>query len=171
EAGTEAFSTYIVNGQEQSLPLGRNNQNLFTISNPAFDAVGMRFESSWASSRYEENIVDPANPLDYIIREAVHLHPGTLIVRDLHRRRHASDTLVGRFHLGSDSLKISRFYPSGVTVTMSDDKDGGGNKIGTLMRLDFASSTAPLELVTVFSETLTATSYANGVLTMSNGTR
>jgi hypothetical protein len=39
------------------------------------------------------------------------------------------------------------------------------------MQLNFASSTSPLELVTVFSETLTAPSYANGVLTMSDGTR
>ena len=171
EAGTAAFSTYIVNGREQDLPLGRNNQNLFTITNATFDAIGMRFESSWPSSRYDENIVDPANPLDYIIREAVHLHPGTLIVRDLHRRRHASDTLTARFHLGSDSLKISRFYPSSVTVTMSDDRDRGGNRIGTLMQLDFQSSTSPMELITVFSETLTGTSYANGVLTLSNGTR
>ena len=100
----------------------------------------------------------------------MHLHPGTLIVRDLHRRRHASDTLSARFHLGVDTLKISRFYPNGVTVTTSDDKDGGGNRIGTLMQLDFASSTSPLELVTVFSETLTATSYSSGDLALSDGT-
>jgi len=37
------------------------------------------------------------------------------------------------------------------------------------MQLNFASSTAPLELVTVFSETLTATSYANGDLALSDG--
>lgn len=171
EAGTAAFSTYTVNGKEQNLPLGRNNQNLFTIQNATFDAIGMRFESSWPSDRFDESIVDPANPLDYIIREAVHLRPGMLIVRDLHRRRHASDTLIARFHLGTDPLKISTFYPSGVTVTTSDDHDGGGNVIGKLMQLDFASSTSPMELVTVFSETLTATSYANGVLTMSDGTR
>ncbi|PYQ56895.1 MAG: hypothetical protein DMF58_19650 [Acidobacteria bacterium] len=171
EAVTPAFSTYTVNGGNQDLPLGRNNQNLFTISNAQFDAIGMRFESSWASSRYDENIVDPNNPLDYMIREAVHVHPGTLVVRDLHRRRHASDTLIGRFHIGSDTLKISRFYPTGVTVTMTNDLDGGGNRIGTLMQLDFASSTSPMELVTVFSETLTGIGYANGVLTLSDGTR
>jgi len=57
-----------------------------------------------------------------------------------------------------------------VTVTMTDDKDGGGNRIGTLMQLDFASSTSPMELITVFSETLTATAYQNGVLAMSDGT-
>ncbi len=171
EAGTAAFSTYMVNGREQQLPLGRNNQNLFTIGNALFDAIGMRFESSWASARFDESIVDPANPLDYMIREAVHLHPGTLIVRDLHRRRHASDTLTAQFHLGVDSLKITTFYPAGVTVSYTDDRDGGGNRIGRLMQLAFTSSTSPLELVTVFSETLTATSYANGVLTMSDGTR
>jgi hypothetical protein len=171
EAGTPAFSTYSINGRDQELVLSRNNQNLFTIENGNFAAIGMRFESSWASSRFDENIVDPANAVDYIIREAVHLRPGTLIVRDLHRRRHASDTLTARFHLGVDTLKISRFYPSGVTVTTTDDKDGGGNRIGTLMQLDFASSTSPLELVTVFSETLTATNYSNGTLTLSDGTR
>src|SRR5438093_6409744 len=167
---TPAFSTYIVNGRNQDLTLSRNNQNLFAIEAGNFSAIGMRFESSWPTSRYDENIVDPANPLDYIIREAVHLRPGTLIVRDLHRRRHASDTLSARFHLGVDTLKISRFYPNGVTVTTSDDKDGGGNRIGTLMQLDFASSTSPLELVTVFSETLTATSYSSGDLALSDGT-
>ncbi len=171
EAVTPAFSTYIVNGRTQDLPLGRNNQNLFSIEAGNFSAIGMRFESSWPTARYDESIVDPADPLDYIIREAVHLRPGTLIVRDLHRRRHASDTLTARFHLGVDTLKISRFYPAGVTVTTTDDRDGGGNRIGTLMQLDFSSSTAPLELVTVFSETLTATSYVNGVLTLSDGTR
>jgi hypothetical protein len=170
EAVTPAFSTYTVNGRVQDEPLGRNNQQLFSINGPVFDAVGMRFESSWASSRFDENIVDPNNPLDYMIREVVHVHPGTLVVRDLHRRRHPSDTLVGRFHIGSDTLKISRFYPPGVTVTNTDDKDGGGNRIGTLMQLDFASSTAPMELVTVFSETLTATAYQNGVLALSDGT-
>jgi hypothetical protein len=168
ESVTPSFSTYIVNGRDQGLVLGRNNQNLFTIDNGTFAAIGMRFESSFASSRFDENIVDPANGVDYIIREAVHLRPGTLIVRDLHRRRHTSDTLSARFHLGA-AVKVSRFYPAGVTVTMSDDKDGGGNKIGTLMQLDFAPSTAPLELVTIFSETLTGTNYANGVLTLSDG--
>ncbi|HEY8132474.1 MAG TPA: hypothetical protein VII12_11350 [Thermoanaerobaculia bacterium] len=168
---TPAFTTYIVNGRNQDLTLSRNNQNLFTIEAGSFSAIGMRFESSWPTSRYDENIVDPANPLDYMIREAVHLRPGTLIVRDLHRRRHATDTLAARFHLGVDTLKISRFYPAGVNVTFVDDHDGGNNRIGTLMQLDFSSSTAPLELVTVFSETLSGTSYANGVLTLSDGTR
>jgi hypothetical protein len=130
----------------------------------------MRFESSWPVSRYDENMVSPDNPLDYMIREVVHLRPGTLIVRDLHRRRHASDTLTGYFHLG-DSVKVSTVYPQGVSVTYGDDVDGGGNRIGRLMQLDFASSTAPMELVTVFSETLTATSYSGGALTLSDGTR
>ena len=38
------------------------------------------------------------------------------------------------------------------------------------MQVDYASSTAPMELVTVFSESLTATSWAGGVLTLSDGT-
>jgi len=170
EARTAAFSTYIVNGLEQDEPLGRNNQVLFTIDGPAFDAVGMRFESSWAVNRYDEGIVDPADPLDYLIREAVFLHPGTLIVRDLHRRRHAADTLSARFHIGSGTVQVTHFEPHGATVTTSDDHDGGGNTIGTLLQIDFPSSTLPEELVTVFSETLTATGYANGVLTLSDGT-
>jgi hypothetical protein len=168
EAVTPAFSTYIVNGQPQSV--GRNNQNFFHIEEQTYSAIGMRFESSWPVSRYDENMVSPDNPLDYMIREVVHLRPGTLIVRDLHRRRHASDTLTGYFHLG-DSVKVSTVYPQGVSVTYGNDVDGGGNRIGRLMQLDFTSSTAPMELVTVFSETLTATSYAGGALTLSDGTR
>ena len=146
----------------------------------------MRFESSWPANRYDEGIVDPANPLDYIIREAVHLRPGTLIVRDLHRRRHPSDTLTAFFHLGPfntpqnvrsgvyklGTLNVSTFYPADVTVTFSDDKDAGSNRVGTLMQLAFAAgNTQPMDIVTVFSETLTATSYAAGVLTLSDGTR
>ena len=74
-------------------------------------------------------------------------------MRDLHRRRHASDTLTGYWHLGESApgaLKNSTFYPHDVTVTYTSDKDGGGNPIGTLMQLNFASSTQPMELVTVF---------------------
>ena len=171
EAVTPAFSTYLVNGAEQNIILGRNNQNFLVADRGTYSVVGMRFESSWATNRYDEGIVDPAGPLDYLIREAVHLRPGTLIVRDLHRRRHTTDTLSARFHLGSPAVKVSTFYPAGVTVTNTTDVDGGGNPVGTLMQLDFAVSTAPMELVTVFSETLTGTSYANGVLTLSDGTR
>jgi hypothetical protein len=171
EGVTPAFSTYLVNGRDQGIVLGRNNQNLFAIERGNFAAIGMRFESSWPSNRYDEGIIDPANPLDYMIREAVHLRPGTLIVRDLHRRRHAGDTLTAFFHIGSDMLKISTFYPGDVTVTYGDDKDGGGNRIGKLMQLQFAGNTQPMDIVTVFSETLTATSYSGGVLTLSDGTK
>jgi hypothetical protein len=168
EAVTPAFSTFIVNGRNQDLSLSRNNQNLFAIEAGTFSAVGMRFESSWPTSRYDENIVDPANPLDFIIREVVHLRPGTLIVRDLHRRRHPTDTLSARFHIGLvDKLNIA--FPTGTNFV--DDRDGGGNRIGTLMQVDFPSSTSILESVTVFSETLTVTSYTNGLLTLSDGTR
>jgi len=182
EAVTPAFSTYIVNGQPQSV--GRNNQNFFHIDQFNYSAIGMRFESSWPVIRYDEDLVSPDNPLDYMIREVVHLRPGTLIVRDLHRRRHASDTLAANWHLGPTDtvqptgagyrvgpLNVSTVYPRDVTVSFVDDVDGGGNRIGTLMRLNFASSTAPMELVTVFSETLTATSYSGGALTLSDGTR
>ena len=129
----------------------------------------MRFESSWPTARFDESIVDPANPLDYIIREVVHLRPGTLIVRDLHRRRHPTDTLSSRFHLGdTGNLNIVNSTPA---PTFSDDRDGGGNRIGTLMRIDFPSSTQPINGVTVFSETLTVRSYDGSILTLSDGTR
>jgi hypothetical protein len=78
-------------------------------------------------------------------------------------------TANGRYRIGS--LNVTTFYPSSVTTTLSDDRDGGGNRIGTLMQLDFASSTSAIELITVFSETLTAASYSNGVLTLSDGSR
>lgn len=185
EAETAAFSTYLVNGAEQRIILGRNNQNLVYDERGSYAVIGMRFESSWTRTRFDEGIVDPANPLDYIIREAVHLRPGTLIVRDLHRRRHSTDSLSARWHLGSSeamqtigggryrigSLNVTTFYPSEVTVSFAEDRDGGGNRIGTLMQLGFASSTAPMELVTIFSETLTGTSYSGGTLTLSDGTR
>lgn len=184
EAGTPAFSTYMVNGREQQLGLSRNNQNLFYLENTTFAALGMRFESAWASSRYDENIVDPENPLDYMIREVVHLRPGTMIVRDLHRRRHASDTLVARWHLGPTEaaqnngngryrvgpLNASTIYPAGGTVLFADDTDRRQNRVGTLMQVDFVSSTSAMELLTVFSETLTASSHTGGVLTLSDGT-
>lgn len=182
EALTQAFSTYLVNDQPQSV--GRNNQNFFHIDQLNYSAIGMRFESSWPVSRYDEDMVSTYNPLDYMIREVVHLRPGTLIVRDLHRRRHLSDTLTAFWHLGPSDLvqttgsgyrvgplNVSTVYPREVMVTFVNDVDGGGNRIGTLMRLGFTSSTAPMELVTVFSETLTATSYSGGALTLSDGTR
>ena len=182
EALTNAFSTYLVNDKTQSV--GRNNQNFLHIDQYNYAAIGMRFESSYPVGRYDEDIVSPDNPLDYMIREVVHLRPGTLIVRDLHRRRHLTDTLTAFWHLGPSDpvqttgfgyrvgpLNISTVYPRGVIVTFGNDVDGGGNPIGKLMRLTFTSSTAPMELVTVFSETLTATSYAGGALMLSDGTR
>ena len=183
EAGTPAFSTYLVDGREQVLPRGRNNQNLFTIDNGVFAAIGMRFESSYVTERYDESIVQTYNALDYLIREAVHLRPGTLIVRDLHRRRSMTDTLVGRWHLGPleavqtlapgqyqlGTLKVSTVYPAGVSVSFVDDTDTANNRVGSVMQFTFAGSTAPMELITVFSETLTITSYNAGVLTLSDG--
>jgi hypothetical protein len=182
EAITPAFSTY--QGQESTQTVGRNNQNFSYIERGTFAAMAMRFESSWAVNRFDEGIVSPDDPFDYLIREIVHLRPGTLIVRDLHRRRHPTDPLAARFHLGSSvavqnisggyrvgALNVSTIYPAGVSVVFSNDVDGGGNRIGTLMELQFASSTAPMELVTVFSETLTASNDSSGTLTLSDGTR
>ncbi len=184
EAVTPAFSTYLVNGRDQPIVLGRNNQNFLYVDRGNFSALGMRFESSWAVTRFDEGNVSPDDALDYMIREVVHLRPGTMIVRDLHRRRHASDTLTARWHLGmSDAvqnlgsgyrigtLNVSTFYPTGVTVAFSSDVDGRGNRVGTVMELQFASSTAPMDLVTVFSESLTAKSYLGGTVTLSDGKR
>ena len=186
EAGTAAFSTYMVNGLEQEsiVDIGRNNQNFANVEAGNFAAMAMRFESSWAVNRFDEGNISPDDALDYMIREVVHLRPGTLIVRDLHRRRHESDALTARWHLGSSEavqnigsgyriggLNVSTFYPAGVTVSFSNDVDGRGNRVGTLMKLDFASSMAPMELVTVFSESLAANAYAGGTLTLSDGTR
>src|SRR6185369_8264812 len=50
EEETTAFSTYLVNGQTQSV--NRNNQVLFTLDTNRFAAIGMRFESSYPTSRY-----------------------------------------------------------------------------------------------------------------------
>jgi hypothetical protein len=183
ELGTPAFSTYLVNGLGQEPALSRNNQNTFLGDNGIYSAMVMRFESSWPTNRYDDGIVDPANPLDYLIREVVHLRPGTLIVRDLHRRRHDTDALSAQFHIGLTNavqnttygnqigaLHISTLYPAGVNVSYGEDHDLGGDLIGTLMQLQFASSTAPMELVTVFSETVSGMSYTNGVLKLSDGT-
>jgi len=168
EAETPAFSTYLVNGKSQQIVLGRNNQNFLYADRVTYAVLGMRFESSYVTSRFDEDIVDPNDPLDYLIREVVHIRPGVLIVRDLHRRRHPTDTLTARFHLGSSGVKVSTF---GATATFSDDHDGGGNVIGKLMTIDFPPSTQPAEMVNVFSDTIAAASYANGVLTLSDGTR
>jgi hypothetical protein len=175
------FSTYEVNGEIEAVN-SRNNANMSVIEAGTYSAVIMRFESAWALTRYDEDVVSPDGPLDYMIREAVHLRPGTLVVRDLHRRRHTTDTLAAQFHLGPSNalqtvangyqigtLRVSTFYPPGVTASFTGDTDEGGDPIGTLMQLAFDSSTNALELVTVFSETLAGTSYTNGLLALSDG--
>lgn len=180
EDSSVAFSTYEVNGKIQSQ--NRNNQILFTKENTDWSAIGMRLESSWAISRYDESFIDTQNPLNYLIREVVHIRPGTVIVRDLHQRRHTSDTMIARWHLGSssavqttdsnhyqiDNLKISTFYPAGVATVFAVDKNAGGNTVGKLMQQTLPASTAAMEMITVFSETISATGYANGVLHLSD---
>ncbi len=182
EASTPAFSTYLVNGKVQSQ--NRNNQILFTAENGTWSAIGMRLESSWAIGRYDENYIDARNPLNYLIREVVHIRPGTVIVRDLHERRHNTDTLVANWHLGSsaavqtvnvnqykiDNLNISTFYPTGVKTTFANDKDGGGNRVGTLMQQNLPSSAEAMEMITVFSESVTGVSYSGGQLRLSDNT-
>ncbi len=179
---TSAFSTYSVNGAAEPNN-SRNNQVLFATDAGTFAAVGMRFESSWAESRSDEGAADPADPLDYLIREMVHVRPGVLVVRDLHRRRHTTDTMVARWHLGSTSsvqtiaagqyqigtIRVGTFYPGGVPSQFSTDTDAGGHAIGTLMQQTLPSSTAQMEMVTVVSDGVTALSYSGGVLHLSNG--
>ena len=180
EGLTPDFSTYLVNGQSQGI--NRNNQIIFVNEAGTFSALGMRFESSYATSRYDEGMVSAANPLDYLIREAVHIRPGVLVVRDLSRRRHSSDTLVARFHLGPaqavqtiatghfvvGTLDITSFGPSAVATQFSSDKDTAGNVIGTLLQQTMPLGTSQMELVTVFAEGVTGQSYANGILRLSN---
>ncbi len=181
EDDTLAFSTYMANGQAQNV--NRNNQNLFVKDTNRFSAVGMRFESSFTSSRYDENHVDSANALDYLIREAVHVRPGTLVVRDLHRRRHATDALVANWHLGSSlavtnpsagqyqigTLRIGLIGPSAPVPVFANDNDAGGVRIGTLMTQTFPLSMTQMEQIAVFSETDTAVSYSGGILALSSG--
>jgi len=178
---TKDFSTYLVNGK--GTVVNRNNQMLFNKETGTYSALGMRLESSWAANRFDEGMMSSAMPLDYLIREVVHVRPGILIVRDLHRRRHASDTLVGYWHLGSSqsvqtigsgqykvgTLNISTFTPAGITNTFSSDVDRSNTKIGTLMTQTFPSSVNQMEVVSVFSEVVTGMSYANGALKLSNG--
>jgi hypothetical protein len=181
EGGTASFSTYQVNGKTQKQD--RNNQVLFARDAADYSVIAMRFESAFVSDRFDESIFDPANPLDYLIREAVHVRPDVLVVRDLSRRRHDADTLVGRFHLGPKdapqgsgskytvgALSISMGGTSAPTVAFSDDADQDGNVVGKQMTQTFAASTTELDSVTVFSDTgVTLDSYSGGVAKLSNG--
>jgi hypothetical protein len=178
---TRDFSTYLVNGHDSGV--NRNSQMLFQTETGTWSALGMRFESSYPENRYDEGMMSASMPLDYMIREVVHIRPGTLVVRDLHRRRHASDTLVANWHLGPTQLvqtisigqyklgklNISTFLPPGVTSTFSSDNDRAGMKFGTLLSLTFPSNTEQMETLTVFSETVTGMSYAGGVLHLADG--
>ena len=181
EEETQTFSSYIVNGWTQWVD--RNNQILFTQEEGSFSAVGLRFESSYPISRYDESLINPANPLDYLIREVVHLRPGTVIVRDLHRRRSASIPLQALWHLGSSAsvetidaahyriapLQVSFFGSVPVTTTFVTDTDAGAHPIGTRIEQDIATTTDGVEMVTVFSETLWGTGYGGGQLVLSDG--
>jgi hypothetical protein len=165
-----------VNGQDTSV--NRNAQMTFSKDAGAYSAIGMRFESAYPTSRYDQGMMTSALPLDYMIREVVHVRPGILVVRDLHRRRSASTTLVGNWHLGpagsvqtvsSGQYKIGTLNVSvfGQTPTFTADHDAAGNTIGTLMTQSFPSSTSQTETVSVFSDVATGTSYSAGVLKLS----
>ena len=176
---TKDYSTYLVNGAGSGV--SRNAQVLFNQDTGTWSAVGMRFESSYPKGRYDENLMSPDMPLDYLIREAVHLRPGVLVVRDLHRRRHADDTLVANWHLGSaeavqtlsaghykiGTTDVTAF--TNATIGFGSDADAGGNRIGTLMTQTFPTGVQGMESVTVFAEGTTGVSYASGVLKLSNG--
>jgi hypothetical protein len=181
---TPAFSTCQADDRIQEIALARNNQVLFAEEHGLFSSAGMRYESSYASNRFDESIFDPTNPFDYLIREVVHLRPGTLVVRDLHRRPHPETSLVASWHLGSSEpttalpgggfvtgpLHWWSWSNPGSTFTFEPDLDEGGARIGTLARQSFPSSTVPSEALTVFSIDRTGASWANGVLTFDDGT-
>ena len=184
EDTTPAFSTYLVNGKEQGSG-DRDNQVLFSLEGGSWSAIGMRFEASYTNGQYDEGIIDAGNALDYLIREAVHVRPGTLVVRDLHRRKHAGDTLVARWHLGSTAtatspsanvwdvggLKITLLGGFTAKPTFAPESDSGSTVIGTLMTETLpAGPTTEVEMVRVFSETDTGVSYSGGVLKLSSGT-
>jgi hypothetical protein len=180
---TPDFSTYLINGTEN--PLGnRNAQVLYSFEGGTFGAIGMRFEASYANGLYEENLIDAGNPLDYLIREAVHVRPGTLVVRDLSRRRHASDTMTARWHLGSSAVAVREpngyrvgtlhidSFVSGTSITrrFGTDAPPGIGRVGTLLVENYGRTTAPVEAVHVFSERDTGVSYSGGVLRLTSGT-
>jgi hypothetical protein len=182
EQETPAFSTVQANGKTQQYD--RNDQILFVHEGDSFSAIGMRFESSLIVDRFDESIFAAADPLDYLIREAVHVRPDALVVRDLHRRRHASDTLVSRFHLGPKDAPANpqpgRYQVGTVTISMSstlapmiafsDDTDQQSNVVGKQLTETFPASTDPVEVIHVFSDNnVTLVSYSGGVAKLSNG--
>lgn len=195
EDSTGAFSTYqlIVRGQpvDQNVRLADgspnfnnyNNQVLYTQEAGAFSAIGVRFESSFTPDRFDESVVHSGNPLDYLIREAVHIRPGTLVVRDLHRRRHLRDGLRASWHFGSSEtvtplaanqyqlgqLKISFAGNSTPAPVFAPDYEGDNIRIGTFATQTFPASIGKTEQIAVFSETDTVVSYAKGVLKLSGG--
>jgi hypothetical protein len=179
---TPNFSTYVVNGGE--MPLGdRNAQVLFSLDAGTWSAVGMRFEGSYADGLYEENMIDPGDPLDYLVREAVHVRPATLVVRDLSRRRHSGDVMTARWHLGPTvapvgetnghrvgPLHVDSFVRgASITAKFTADAPNGVGRVGTLMTERYPGSTTPVEAVHVFSDRDTAVSYTSSVLRLSSG--
>lgn len=182
EESTPGFSTYSANGKRQAEC--RNNQTLFVQEEGTFSAIGMRFESAFVNDRFDENFFEDAAPLDYLIREAVHVRPDVLVIRDLHRRRHQSDTLLTNLHLGAmnDPVKVSDTqYTIGkisvsmstsqpVTIAFSDDTDEAGTRLGKNMTMTFAGSTEAIEVITVVSDNgTTLSAYGGGVAKLSNG--
>ena len=181
EDETPAFSTFQANDQVQAND--RNNQVLFVKEGVGYSAIGMRFESSFAADRFDEGIFSPATPLDYLIREVVHVRPGVLVIRDLSRRRHAADSLVSRFHLGPTdepvngapgqiqvgALHISSFSSLAVAPAFTNDVDQQGTVVGKQMALRFPASTDAVEAVTVLSDTgVGLAGYTGGVARLSN---
>jgi hypothetical protein len=185
EEATTAFSTYRVDDQDQN-DATRNNQILYAKDGGDYAAVGMRIESSFDGGHYDESLIVGSNPLDYLTREIVHVRPGLLVVRDLHRRRDSSTALEARFHFGSTAsatpagtnawtlgpISVTVYTGAAVNVSYTPDLDGSGAQWGTLMTIGFPADTAPEEMVTVITDdasSLSATSYAAGELHLSDG--
>jgi hypothetical protein len=182
EDETPAFSTYMVNGKVQQN--NRNNQILFAKEATTYSALGMRFESSFAPDRFDEDMFRGSlMPLDYMIREVVHVRPGILVVRDLHHQRAATTSLVGTFHLGPTNtpanpspgqytvgnLNISSFSSVPLSITFTMDTDQSSNPVGQAMHMTVPLTAARVEMVTTISDSgVTGVSYSGGVLKLSN---
>jgi hypothetical protein len=179
---TPAFSTVQANGLVHKYD--RNNQIIFAKEASTYSALAMRFESAFSNDRFDENIFSADDPFDYLIREAVHVRPGVLVVRDLSRRRHATDMMLSRFHLGPSAAasnpSTDRYQVGGVTISLAstaapmvsfvDDKDQQGTVVGKQMQETFPASTDALETVHVFSDGgVTLQSWSAGVAHLSNG--
>jgi len=187
QEGTAAFSTFIAGGATQyEYNRSRNNRWLFALEQPTWAAWGAEFSSAYATNPYDQAYFDGADApaVEYLIREVVHLRPGVLVVRDLHRRSSGSAALVALWHLGPTSggtdagggvftiggITIATYNSNAPSVAWSNDTDQGGATVGRRMTVTYPTGTGEMESIAVFSDTgVTITSYSGGVLCLSNG--